>query len=259
MGKSTFHYDKGAFKIKVTSDIKKKFDKYQKMLLDPTGAYTRMMSDLKSRVPGQVADAVREVYIIKRGEILPSKKKTKIKKAGYIGIKGQTLADLKLYYEGRTLTFMHFAFTKKIVKKAKNYKTKPNEDKSKRHNYKVTLKVKKSGNFYKHKSLSKKEYGSPFIFRTPQGLEMPFHRIKGTTNSENKYYIKTSKKHKGEQGRPNERIESIRSLSLPQMVDNRDVRKVLSPALSKLVEERFNHHFSDYNHDCINKINSIQG
>ena len=245
MGKSTFSYDKNGLKIKVTSDIKKKFDKYQKMLLDPTGAYTRMMSDLKSRVPGRVADAVREVYIIKKSEILPSKKKTKIKKAGYIGIKGQTIADLKLYYEGRTLTFMHFNFTPKKVQK--------------KHDYKVKLKVKNSGNFYKHKSLSKKEYGSPFIFKTPQGLEMPFHRVKGTTNSENKYYIKTSKKHKGEQGRPNERIESIRSLSLPQMVDNRDVRKVLSPALSKLVEERFNHHFSDYNHECIKKINSIQG
>ena len=61
MGKGTFHYDKGVLKIKITSDIKKKFNKYQKMLLDPTGAYTRMMIYLKSRVPNIVADAIRTV------------------------------------------------------------------------------------------------------------------------------------------------------------------------------------------------------
>ena len=241
MGKSTFHYDKNGLKIKVTSDVKKKFDKYQKMLLDPTGAYTRMMSDLKSRVPGRVADAVREVYIIKKNEILPSKKKTKIKKAGYIQVSGQTLADLKLYYEGRTLTFKHFNFT-------------PNKA-QKKHDYKVELKVAKAGKLRKIKSTSKKDYGSPFIFETKQGNILPFHRIIGTKTRGNPFYVRKD----GSEGRQNERIESIRSLSLPQMVDNRDVRKVLSPALSELVKERFNHHFSNYNHECINKINSIQG
>ncbi len=103
------YFNSGSFKID-TSDIQKKFNKFEKALSDPSGVFTKTLGDMQRRAPGKVADAVRNIYNIKKSDVMPSKKKTDLKKAGSIRIKGQSISELTLHYEGRSLTPLHFYF-----------------------------------------------------------------------------------------------------------------------------------------------------
>ena len=109
--------------IKVdVSDVTKKVEKLAKNLADPSGVFSKTMSDMNRRASGKVADAVRNVFTIKKAEIVPSKQKTDLKKAGTIKVSGQTIADFKLYYEGRRLTPLHFGMTPKELPNNKKYR-----------------------------------------------------------------------------------------------------------------------------------------
>jgi len=200
------------FKID-TSDIQKKFEHFKKSLNDPSGVFTKTINDMQRRAPGKVADAVREVYSIKKSDVMPTKQKRDLKRAGMIRVKGQTVADLTIHYEGRVLTPLHFGVTpKKQPKKGKKYS--------------IKLKVKKE---QKTVSYPTKEGKFPFVAPARTGSSRIIPWLRDGDGD----------------------ITPMRTLSLPQMVDNEKARIVMNQTLGELLHERFNHHMERYLKDSI--------
>lgn len=187
-----------------TSDIQKKFEHFKKTLNDPSGVFTKTMSDMQRRAPGKVADAVRGVYSIKKSDIMPSKIKRDLKQAGMIKVRGRTVEDLAIYYEGRVLTPLHFGMTPKVPpKKGKKYS--------------IKVKIKKQR---KTVSYPTKEGKFPFI---------------APARKSSLRFIPWLRDADGE-------ITPMKTLSLPQMVDNETARNIMNQTLGELLHERFNHH-----------------
>lgn len=191
-------------------DLYNKFDKFKKTLDDPSGVFTKTMSDMKSRAPGKVADAVRSQYSIKKADVMPTKQKKEgsLKKAGTIKVKGETVETFNLYYEGRVLTPLHFGVTPK--------KLQPHGKK-----YKVKLKVKKERRTV---SSPTKEGQVPFVAPAKSGSStiLPWLR------------------------EPDGTINPMKTVSLPQMVDNKVVREDINTQLGELLQTRFNHHMDRF-------------
>ena len=139
---------------------------------------------------------------------MPTKKATEFKKAGSINVRGQTLSNLMLYYEGRTLTPLHFGMEPKTLPKDKNYR--------------ITQKVKK-----RRTKLVKpdKDGYIPFLAVAPSnGRVLPFQRKQDSN-----------------------KIEKVfKTISLPQMVDNKETRTTMNKNLGELLHSRFNHHLKRY-------------
>jgi hypothetical protein len=196
-------------KIKIdTSDVQQKFNKLSKALSDPSGVFSKTIGDMQRRAPGKVADAVREVFSIKKADVMPTKKKTDLKKAGTIKITGQTIAELTLNYEGRVLTPLHFGVTPK---------TQPKRGKK----YSVKLKVKKQQKAVKSPT---KEGKVPFVAPARKGSSRIIPWLRDSDGV----------------------INPMKTLSLPQMVDNEQARNVMNQSLGELLHSRFNHHLKRY-------------
>lgn len=78
----------------------------------------RLVSDARTRVPGWVATEVVKVYNIRKAEVMPNKEGKKIKAAGSIRVKGDTIDELEIVYKGRLLTPVHFGMTPKAPKES---------------------------------------------------------------------------------------------------------------------------------------------
>lgn len=196
-------------KIKIdTSDLQKKFNKLSSALADPSGVFHKTVSDMQKRAPGKVADAVREVFSIKKSDVMPTKKKTDLKKAGTIKVTGQTVASLTLNYEGRVLTPLHFGVTPKMQpKRGKKYS--------------VKLKIKKQ---QKTVQSPTKEGKYPFVAPARSGSSRIIPWLRDADGV----------------------INPMRTLSLPQMVDNEQAREIMNANIGELLHERFNHHLQKY-------------
>jgi len=184
-----------------------------KMCEDPTGAFENTCKDLKKRVPGKVADAVRAQFNIKKNEILPNGtkgKKAPTRKAGKISTTGSTIGSLAFYYTGRPLTPTHFGMKPSMpsgmpIKKGIQYKIKKGGwrslPKGKRH-------------FFLNAGQTRKR-------ASMKNTLIPFKR-KGTKRDAP--------------------IEPVKTTSLPQMIEYPKVREQITHDINKLTEERFNHH-----------------
>lgn len=127
--------------------------------------------------------------------------KYKIKKAGSITVHGQNLTSLEFRYAGRLLTLTHFPMTPK---------TRPDKKR-----YKIKAKVKKQ-----QKVINAPEGGGVFLAPAAKSATiLPWMRF-----SKDKLDI-----------------APIKTLSLPQMVDNDNVREQVNKDLSELVDNRFQH------------------
>ena len=165
-------------------------------------------NDMRRRVPGKVADEVRTVYNIKKSEVTPSGKSGKPKrKAGSVGVKGATISEVTITYTGRLLTPTHFSMTPK--------KPQP-QGRGKRKRKPVTAEIKKG----KRKSLGP----SVFLGDNGAGQYIPFRRT-------------TKKRYP---------IEALRTLSLPQMVDNDAVSKRIEKDVNDLFETRLEHNMKRF-------------
>ncbi len=129
--------------------------------------------------------------------------KSKFKKsAGNISIHGQTLSSLEIRYAGRLLTPLHFSMRPK---------SRPNTKK-----YKVKAKIKKQ-----LKTFQAKEGGGVFLAPAAKSATvLPWMRFSSDSFD----------------------IAPIKTLSLPQMVDNDQVREKINKDLSELVDTRYQHH-----------------
>ncbi len=185
-------------------DVQEKFENFAKAVNQPSPVFERTLKDMSSRAPGKVADAVRSVYNIKKNEITCKKGFSKTS-AGTISAKGSELAKFELRYEGRVLTPLHFGMTPKKRPEKKKYK--------------VSAKIKKE----------KKQFIAPDgggVFLAPAAK----------SSSTVIAWLRETKERYD--------ISPIKTLSLPQMVDNTDVREVIGAELGELLEKRFNYHLN---------------
>lgn len=166
-------------------------------------------NDMRRRVPGKVADEVVTAYGIKKSEITPISKSAKKPKktAGSIRVKGATVSEVSITYAGRLLTPTHFSMTPKAPPKPTGKKRRRNP---------ITAQIKKG---------QRKSLGSDvFLGSNRGGGYIPFRR---TTKS--RYPI-----------------ESVKTLSLPQMIDNENVSKRIQQDINELLEKRLEHNLKRF-------------
>lgn len=172
-------------------------------------------NDMRRRVPGKVADDVRTVYNIKKADIVPESKnaKKKTKRAGKVYVQGSTVSEMQIVYRGRTLTPVHFGMTPKAPPKRTAGK------KRRRVAIKATIK----------KGQKKVLHPQAFLGST------------GASNPDKVSYIpfvrETSKRYP---------IRPIKTLSVPQMVDNRKVRALINRDVNDLLRQRLQHNVRRY-------------
>lgn len=167
-------------------------------------------ADMKRRVPGKVADEVRAVYNIKKSEITPSGKKGAAKakrKAGSVKVKGATVSQIEIVYSGRVLTPTHFGMRPKTL-------TKPTGRNRRRKP--ITAEIKKG----QRKSLG----SNVFLGSNSGGGYIPFKR-------------------KGKSRYP---IQAVKTLSVPQMVDNRTVSRAINRDINQMLEQRLEHNLNRF-------------
>lgn len=175
-------------------------------------------SDMRNRVPGMVASEVTEVYNIKKQEITPAKPKTKPKKlAGRISVVGQTVSSVTIEYTGRTLTPTHFDMkpTKRTVSRRKRKHRKRTRPAAKKKEITATIKDGIRKSFGPHVFLGGNRGGGyiPFVRKGP--------------------------------GRDAE-LEAVKTLSLPQMVDNPNVREEITAKINTELEKRLKHNIKRF-------------
>lgn len=169
-------------------------------------------SDMKTRVPGWVGTEVTGVYNIKKQEVTPQKAKAgaKPKKTvGHIRVQGTTVSSVEITYTGRLLTPTHFGMKPKALPAAA-------KGRRKRRPVTVTAEIKKG----QRKSLGP----DVFLGSNKGGGYIPFKRT----------------------GRKAYPIESIKTLSLPQMIDNPNVRANISDKINTELAKRLEHNIRRY-------------
>lgn len=165
-------------------------------------ALTATGNDMKSRVPGWVGTEVTGVYNIKKSEITPKKAGGKPKKmAGNIRVSGTTVSSVTIEYSGRLLTPIHFGMRPKALTGGKG----------RRKRKPITAEIKRG----QRKALSP----DAFLGSNKGGGYIPFRRT-------------TAKAYP---------IKSIKTVSLPQMVDNPNVRGNLNEKINTELSKRLEH------------------
>ena len=171
-------------------------------------AYDLMLSDVRSRLPAKITKAVTGVYSIKQSEVREegaiAQKTAQITKGKPIG--SIRMDGLTMTYQGRRLTLVHFGLSpKKRPLRKKRYEVKATIFKGKD----VTINGKGTPPFVA--PTSRKDAGATWI---------AFARL-------------------GKERLP---IAPIRTVSIPQMMENETVAEVINTKKDKLVLDRFKHH-----------------
>ena len=168
-------------------------------------------SDMRNRIPGWVATEVTGTYNIKKSEVMPAQKGKdgKMKKtAGYIAARGITVNSVQIVYQGRLLTPVHFGMKpKKLTSGTKGKKRKRSP---------ITAEIRKG----QRKAL----HSDAFLGSNKGGGYIPFKR-----SGPNRYPI-----------------ESIKTVSLPQMVENEAVYKRISTKINEGLSERLEHNIKRF-------------
>lgn len=185
-------------------------------------AIQRTVKDFKSRGPAWVSAAVTEHYAIKKAEIRDTM--TGAKKAGSVKFSGTLVDNITLEYRGRLLTPTHFKMkpTKPPSKRAKEYSRVPGAGVRGVNGevamvrppapYKVTAEIKKG----KRVTLSR----DAFLGTNKGAGYIPFQR-------------------KGKGRTP---VESIKTVSVPQMITNPEVAEQIRANIDEGLAKRLEHH-----------------
>lgn len=202
----------------------------------------RTIGDIKGSVPGIVADAVRTVYNIQKQEITPVKKKPK-KTAGKIYVNGVTLDTAAIVYRGRGLTpnAKRFSMTPKTppTERIEKKKRIPSQ-----HLKMTKISSGRTGGQYAMIRPLKPYRISVTIKKGRKKIlgEEAFLAIKKQDGGTNYVPFLRHKKN----GNPRGAIRALTTVSLPQMVDNPDVRKVMVKAINKKIETRLANHMKQF-------------
>lgn len=174
-------------------------------------AYDLMLSDMRDNLTPQITKAVTGVYAIKTAEVREAgeraEKTAQKTKGKQIG--SIRMDGLSLTYQGRRLTLAHFKPYPGGKPTKRKYKVKATIFKGNR----VTVNGKGTPPFVA--PTSRKDAGAPWI---------PFARV-------------------GKERLP---IAPIRTVSIPQMLENEKVAEVINAEKDKLVLDRFQHHLDRF-------------
>lgn len=196
-------------------------------------AEKRLISDFSKRIPAMVASSVTKRYNVDRqqvtGKVHKSAKKPPKKVIGTTRIKGNTVGSVHVQYVGSPLILSHFGLTPKVPPKGRGYTLRASILRGKR----FTLgKVKKQTK----RDYKRRKRGIRRSQRSPVMLLPARHARKAGAGSA---YIPIQRRST----RRND-LHTAKTLSLPQMVDNREVRAELNPNIERFVNERLEHHLS---------------
>lgn len=182
----------------------------------------RLMSDVRTRVPGWVATEVTKVYGIKKGEVTPAKAGRANKTAGSIRVTGDTVDTMQIIYSGRLLTPTHFGMTPKAPRDTYTLKAE-------------ILKGNKA-TLGKKKKLTKKQRAN---------IGRNFRR-EGTRNSDHSpiMLMRTGSTYIPFQRKSQERtdVQAIKTTSLPQMVSSERTSAEITRAINEGLEKRMAQH-----------------
>lgn len=195
-------------------------------------AVSYTVKDIKARAPSWVAKEVSTTYNIDKKEIIPgSTRKVKgggteaVKQAGSLRAKGDTLETMTLVYSGRPLTPLHF-------------------------------KMKPAAPRNKQEKTAERVPGKQIVFKGAQGkvamvrplvpYQITYSVFKGRVTA-----LEGSPKYKGMpflakvsgnylpfQRKANGKLHAIKTVSVPQMVDNPEVHTRIYNRLSEETEKR---------------------
>ena len=208
-------------------NFNKTIDELNKIETNSKKAVSDTIVDMKRSIPGMVANSIMKQYNIKKSEITPQSitaKKDK-KLIGGIGISGNTIQSLRIDYHGRLLTPAHFGMN---PKKIKNKSTQ------------ITMSVHKE----KTVKIGKRNFLVPTGTLSKDKIQaIPFSRngIKEKM-SRGIYANKIHTRNKRLKGTPilRQPLKKFTTVSLPQMVDNKSVRKDFEKEIEKKLNERLN-------------------
>lgn len=229
----------GKIKIEI-KNMKEVIDKIKRLEGAGEKAVKNTVNDVKARAPGWVAQEVTKTYAIDKKEIIPGSVRKvkgggteKVKQAGKLGVYGETIETMTLVYTGRPLTPLHFKMrpmvpptkrenaTTRIPGKQIKFKGKAGEVAMVRQlkPYEITQSV------FKGKqttiSGSDKYDGPPFLARAT-GNYLPFQR------------------------KANGKLHGIKTVSVPQMVDNEEVNARIYARLNEEAEKRLRHNLKRF-------------
>ena len=201
-----------SFQIKNAEKLRKDLEALQ---TNGKKAISATVKDLKSRAPAWIAQEVVNAYNIKKSEITPSKSGGK--RAGSIKIAGETIESLTFTYSGRLLTPVHFGMSPKSPPAGKKYTIKATILKGQKKTIGKYLTTRTRGGPYSGRSHnilmstgSTTEGGTPYI---------PFQRM--------------SKDRKD--------IKKFTTVSVPQMVGNKQVGEAIIGRLNEEATKRLEH------------------
>ena len=190
------------------------------------------ISDFQKRVPSWVTKEVTSIYTIKKQEIRPTKNQNGIK-VGNIRFSGRTIGSCSIVYTGEALTPTHFKMT-------------PKEPRGTGYTLNVEIVKGQKKTWGKTKKLSKKQrrnigrnftkQGSQSSPQSPKMLMPTGNRQEGGTN-----YIPFQRVSQNRNS-----IQSLKTVSLPQMVDNPQVHQNIETAIYTHMNERLAHHMRRY-------------
>jgi len=181
-------------------------------------ALSRTVNDMKSRAPAQVTKAVRQVYGISAATMKEEGDKAKRQAGG-------TTGTVRLVYSGRPLTPTHF-------------KMKPTTLPTKR----ATDTVRIPGQNIK----TDKAVGDVAIVNPLAPYQVSAEIYKGKrTVFPGQTFLGTNKgtgyipyQREGDGRTP---IKALKTVSIPQMIENEEVTEILGTALQELLEKRLDH------------------
>lgn len=171
-----------------------------------------------------IKKAVTSVYGISATDMLKESKKAKPKKKGKINIGGYKVDNWEIKYDGRLLTPLHFKMSPTSRPTGKRYKVKATIIKGQR------KEIKRMPTFL-----------APAVHGRDTTI-IPFQRHKGEWYHPTKGAY-SNKKYK-RTGRPilKERIEPVKTLSVPQMITNKNVVKKYIPDINEKLVIRVKHY-----------------
>lgn len=184
-------------------DVMKQINSMHK---DSAKVINRTIGDFKTRGPGWVSQEVVREYNIKKKDVNENKKG--VKNAGKIRVGGVSLDNIEILYQGRVLTPTHFDM--KPTAPVPWYECYWNYEEANT----VTMKVFKKG--------SRKALGHKVFLARSGGA--------GTT------YIPFQR-----EGRKRLPIQSIKTVSVPQMITNETVEENIYKRISEELGKRLDH------------------
>lgn len=212
--------------IKNYTKIVTKLDRIYKKA--PRTVLDRTLSDVRTRVPAWVGAEVAKQYGIKKGEVGDGK-------TSKLRIDGNKMPEVRLIYSGRMLTPVHFNMTPKApAPDGGSYTLKATIIKGKRSTLGKVKKLTK-----KQRAALGKNFRGEGTMTSDHSPIMLMHtgnkKISGGVN-----YIPFQRTHPGSKGKP--RLEVIKTLSVPDMIDSERVRPNIQKAIDEKLGKRLDHH-----------------